>query len=294
VTVTVAFRSLPPDAVVLVTGATDGIGRAAAMALAQRGARLVLHGRSPQRAVSVEREVQRVRRDSVVATVLADFGSLAEVRAMAREIEARVERVDVLVNNAGVYMNQREASSDGFEMTFAVNHLAPFLLTHLLLGGASGGSLSRVVTVASNAHKSGNIALDDLRVERQGFSPLRAYGTSKLANILFSLELARRVRSRGILVNCLHPGVITTKLLTEGFGMRGFDTLGGAADTITRLSLDAADRVGTGGYFYDGHPAEPDALACDERLARAFYEESARMVGVPPLPMAAAQRVPSR
>lgn len=276
-------RPLPDRPVVLLTGATDGIGRATAMYLAKQGARLVLHGRSAERTGVVAAELRNYREDSVVTEVLGDFSSLASVRALATDIEFRAGPIHVIANNAGVFMNDAIITEDGFETTFAVNHLAPFLLTHLLLAGPHRHEIARIVNVASNAHRNGNITARDLRLQMQTFSPGRAYGNSKLANILFSFELAKRLKNEGILVNALHPGVITTKLLTDGFGMRGFDTLDSAAQIISKLSLDPAEAIGTGRYWAGNRPTEPIQTAKDPVLAAAFFAESAKMVGVEPV-----------
>jgi len=269
--------------VVLVTGSTDGIGRTTAVALARRGARVIVHGRAKARVDPVATELRAVAKEAALEPLALDLARLEDVRAAGAVLDARGVSIDVVVHNAGVYMRERVASADGFEMTLAVNHLAPFALTHALLASAAGASLRRIVVVSSVAHTRGTIDLDDLSFERRGFDPYATYAASKLANVLFAVELARRVR-RGVTVNALHPGVVSTKLLTQGFGMRGPDSLDEGAKTSVRLALDEDIASVTGAYFSGGKRAPWSPLAEDRDLARRFYERSAALAGVTPLP----------
>src|SRR5262245_1566281 len=163
--------------VCVVTGGTDGIGKAAAYGLAVQGARLLVHGRDPDKGARAVEELKARSGNPAIEFLQADFGSLADVRRLAAAIVDRTLRIDVLVNNAGAIFVKRALSKDGYEMTFAVNHLAPFLLTHLLLGALKSGAPSRVVTTSSNAHRSAKIAFDDLQITRK-YSPMGAYGAS--------------------------------------------------------------------------------------------------------------------
>jgi NAD(P)-dependent dehydrogenase (short-subunit alcohol dehydrogenase family) len=203
-----------PEKVMLVTGATDGIGKATALELARRGARVIIHGRSVEKVARAKDDISRAASAAQVETAIADLGSLDQVRALAGDLLARFDRLDGLIHNAGVFMNERKLSADGFELTFAVNHLAPFVLTRELLP-LLRASHSRVITVASVAHNRGQIDFDDLNAAR-GFDGYRAYAQSKLANVLFANELAERERDY-LTSNSLHPGVIGTKLLKAGF-----------------------------------------------------------------------------
>ena len=277
---TTALLEAPANPVVLVTGGTDGIGRASVLDLVKRGAQVVVHGRSKARIDAVVKAAEALRKGSVAGVAEADFASLADVRKMVEKLEKDGLRLDALVNNAGVFMNERRVTGDGFEMTFAVNHLAPFLLTELILRSAVSERLARIVNVASGAHRGGHIDRADLRVERPRFSSHSAYGTSKLANVLVTVELAKRIQDRGIAVNAMHPGVISTKLLTEGFGMHGSDKLEDAATLIALLALGPAAKIGSGRYFSDGKLATASAEGRDEGLARAFYDESEKLVGL--------------
>ncbi len=267
---------------ILVTGATDGIGRETARELTRRGARVLVHGRNAGRVAATAAELNALA-GAPAETIVADLASLAAVRAMAAELAARGLQPEVLLHNAGVYMKQRERSVDGFEMTLAVNHLAPFLLTHLVLASAAGERVRRVVNVSSMAHNRGRIDLDDVQLLRAPFNSYASYASSKLANVLFTVELARRLAARGVTVNALHPGVSSTKLLTEGFEMEGSDSLAESAATSVLLCLDEAGAKATGGYYVRGKLAAMHAVARDKELARRFYELSAQLTGAPAL-----------
>jgi NAD(P)-dependent dehydrogenase (short-subunit alcohol dehydrogenase family) len=275
------------DVVVVVTGATDGIGRETARELVRRGARVVVHGRRPDRIAETVAELESLAGTPQPAPVTANFMQLADVRAMGAELAARPHPIHVLINNAGLFMNERELSADGHELTMAVNHDAPFLLTHLLLPKlrTTGRSESpaRILNVSSVAHMRGRIDLADLDFKR-GWSGYGAYAASKLANVLFTVELARRLRDEPIKVNALHPGVVGTKLLREGFGTGGSESLEEGAATSVMLALDPIGAEVSGRYFANQKEARPAAAARDDELAAKFYEESARRVGVEPLP----------
>jgi NAD(P)-dependent dehydrogenase (short-subunit alcohol dehydrogenase family) len=274
----------PP--ITLVTGATDGIGQQTALELARSGHHVILHGRNPRKLEetedSIASEVDGARLDRVVA----DFAELAQVRRMAEDLAERFDHLDVLLANAGVYMNEHRRSEDDIEMTMAVNHFAHFLLAHELLPLLeSAPESARIVNVSSIAHTRGQIDLDDPTLAERDFDPYDAYAASKLANILFTVELARRLEARSseVTVNALHPGVVSTKLLTEGFGMRGSDSLGEGAETSVFLAdSDEVEGV-SGAYFADQKRAKMNPVAGDAELTRRFYEISAEITGVEPL-----------
>jgi NAD(P)-dependent dehydrogenase (short-subunit alcohol dehydrogenase family) len=271
------------DAVVLVTGSTDGIGKETALELARLGARVIVHGRTEARVKKAHEEVARVSTAHTPEPVIADFASLSEVRAMATELESRKLPIDALVNNAGVYMKRRELSADGIEMTLAVNHFAHVLLTHRLLASEVGNALGRIVNVSSIAHSRALIDLEDIENTRGNFDDYQAYATSKLANVLFTVELARRLRARGVLVNAVHPGVVSTKLLTAGFEMRGPDSLGKGARSSVMLAISPEYGHISGVYFMEGREARMHQRAADADFTARYYELSAARVGVEPL-----------
>jgi NAD(P)-dependent dehydrogenase (short-subunit alcohol dehydrogenase family) len=262
---------------ILVTGATDGIGRETALELGRRGAFVWVHGRNPRKVEAVTRLVREVGGPGAEG-LLADLSRLDEVRRLGREVEERAGRLDVLLHNAGIYPAERQVTADGNELTLQVNHLAPFLLTHALLPLLKRSAPARVVVVSSVAHRRGQLDLDDLDLER-GFSTYGAYALSKLCNVLFTFELAERLKGTGITANCLHPGVIDTKLLRDGFGAQGAPTESGAATSVYLALSDEVAGV-TGRYFNDCRPEEVAPSARDEEARRRLWEQSARRVGV--------------
>lgn len=268
---------------ILITGATDGIGRQTARELAALGHELILHGRSADKLGALAAELRDAHGEASIHTVRADFSSLEEVRAMGQELRERFASLDVLLNNAGVFMNDAHTSQDGFEQTMAVNHLAPFLLTHLALPllEASDGR-ARIVNVSSIAHTRGRVEEGDLS-NPPAFDPYRSYAASKLANVLFTRALALRLDADQVTVNALHPGVVSTKLLTEGFGMSGPDSLEEGSQTSKYLALDPAVEGLTGRYFSNTREARMSEIASNEALVHAFYLESAEATGLQPL-----------
>lgn len=271
--------TLPDSPVVLVTGATDGIGRETAVTLARLGARVIAHGRRPERLTAVHGELERASRVSQPAPAEADLSSLAEVRRLAASLSERDEPIDVVVHNAGVFMKNRRVTADGIEMTMAVNHFAPFVLTHSLLAGRHGAAIRRIVNVSSMAHMSGRIDPEDAAYTRQAFDGYDAYAASKLAGVLFSVELPRRLGAHAPTVNALHPGVVTTKLLREGFSMKGGDSLEEGAKTSVFVATDASVAELTGRYFVRCRETRPHQAAADADLCRRFYDETARIAG---------------
>jgi NAD(P)-dependent dehydrogenase (short-subunit alcohol dehydrogenase family) len=263
---------------ILVTGATDGIGRETARELAERGARVLVHGRTRDKAERTAAALAGESGRDRFEAVHGDFASLAEVRALAADVLAQHPALDVLVNNAGVYLHQREQSADGYELTLAVNHLAPFALTHLLLPALERSGHGRIVNVSSIAHRRGRVDLDDLDLTRE-FDGYRAYATSKLINVLATYELARRLAGRPVTVNALHPGVISTKLLRGGFGMSGDEVARGAAGEV-KLALDPALDGTSGRYFDMGQETPSSRVSYDEALQRAVYDASVARTGV--------------
>jgi NAD(P)-dependent dehydrogenase (short-subunit alcohol dehydrogenase family) len=274
---------------VLVTGASSGIGRATAVGLAEEGARLLLVGRTPERCAETLAEIRRrTGRDDAVM-LRADLSSLKEVRHLADEVLARAPRLHVLVNNAGVTLLSRQTTVDGLEATFATNHLAPFLLTGLLLPRLRESAPARIVNVASDAHRlGGRLDLDDLQNERR-YNALRVYAQSKTANILFSQELARRIAGSGITANALHPGAIRSNLgRSEGRVLEAVRRLVGLflkppeEGARTSIWLAGAPEVEgvSGRYFAKCRERRPAAHARDPETARRLWERSEELSGL--------------
>ena len=261
---------------ILVTGSTDGIGKATAMALAKHGCEVIVHGRNEARAQSAQRDLVANTGNSNIRTVAGDFSSLAQVRDMASQI-SNLPQLDVLINNAAIATNRRTLTEDGFESTFGINHLAPFLLTNLLLGRLQNSAPSRIVNVSSGAHTSGHIDLDDLQMSRR-FDGWNAYCSSKLANALFTRELVRRLDSNLVTANFLHPGVIDTKLLHVNFS--GGSSVESGAETPVHLAL-APEVAGVSGcYFVNRRPSPASTVVDDRHLAAALWRVSAELVGL--------------
>jgi len=277
--------------VCLVTGSTHGIGLATAHALAAMGATVLVHGRDLSRARAVARTIGRDTGNRNVRSVHADFAELAQVRRLAQELESGLPRLDVLINNAGVMSAPGALSADGYDLTFAVNHLAPFLLTNLLLARLSQSAPARIVVVASEAHRRAALDFGDLMNARvSGF--LTPYERSKLANLLFARELARRLHGSGVTVNALHPGVVSSGLfraaarplrwLLAALGPVLLQSPRQAARGSVELAL-ASELAGmSGGYYRRGRRCAPSAAAQNDADARALWQESARLTGVAP------------
>jgi retinol dehydrogenase-12 len=272
----------------LVTGATGGIGKETALRLATLGAGVIIVGRDATRGAAAAEEIRGRAPHARVETLTADLSSQAQVRRLAEEVRARHDRLDVLVNNAGVLTMRRQVTADGLEKTFATNHLAPFLLTHLLRGLLERSAPARVVTVASAAHKQVKaIPWDDLA---SGASTRceQTYPLSKLLNVLFTAELARRLRGTGVTANCLHPGFVRTGLGGDVTGVLGAAVRiavrfrpGPATGAETSIYLATAAEVAevTGGYFVKCRPAEPSALARDAGAAARLWRLSEELTG---------------
>jgi NAD(P)-dependent dehydrogenase (short-subunit alcohol dehydrogenase family) len=275
---------------VLITGANTGIGKWTAIGLAQRGAAVAIHSRNPEKGRAAQEEIRRHSGAADVDLLLADFSSLAEVRRLAAEVLERYPRLDVLVNNAGLISGRRAESADGYELTFAVNHLAPFLLTNLLLDRIVASAPARIVTVSSRAHLRAAIDFDDLDVSH-GYQAMDAYGRSKLANVLFTRELARRLEGTGVTANCLHPGVVRSDFGSSG-DLGGIMGAGWAvmqpfllspkqgADTSIHLASSPDVAAISGEYFDRRRVARTSTRARDMAAAERLWRISAERVGL--------------
>jgi retinol dehydrogenase 12 len=275
----------------LVTGATSGIGRETAGRLAMLGATVIVVGRDAARGELAGDEIRRRAPGARVETLTADLSSPAQVRRLAGEVLARYDRLDVLVNNAGVIAMRRQLTADGLETTFATNHLGPFLLTNLLRGLLERSAPARVVTVSSAAHQQvRTIPWDDLPHGSQT-SRVLIYPLSKLLNILFTVELARRLTGTGVTANCLHPGFVRTALGRDVPGVFGAALRlvlrlrpGPATGAKTSVYLASSPEVAevTGGYFINCKRVEPSALAADTQAAARLWTLSEQLAGLDP------------
>jgi len=275
---------------VVITGATNGIGLEAAVALAQMGANVILVGRNAARMAAALATVRQRSGSQDIDSLLCDFSSQASIRKLADELRARCPRIDVLINNAGGVSRERTLTPDGLETTFAVNHLGYFLLTNLLLDLLIKSAPARIINVASVAHYRGTMDLDDPGFERGGYQIMRAYSRSKLANVLFTRELARRLAGTGVTVNAVHPGTVATSIWNVARGaarpliaifklfMRS-PREGG--QRIVHLASRPEVQGITGAYFEDDRTKEPSPLARKDDLAARLWSESARLVGLP-------------
>jgi len=278
--------------VVVVTGANCGIGLEAARALALKGAHVVMTARDRARGEVAVEDVKRSTASGRVELLLLDLASLASVREAAATLATKHAKIDVLVNNAGLVLTERRETKDGFEMTFGVNHLGPFLFTNLLLPNVKAAAPARIVNVASDAHRRGGaLDLDDLMTARRGYSGMRAYCRSKLANILFTRELARRLEGTRVTANALHPGVVKTGFAQDGdtgglvrllWWLGGLFMLSPAQGARTTVHLAASPEVEgvTGRYFARCRESTPTRDAQDDAAARRLWDESARLTGL--------------
>jgi NAD(P)-dependent dehydrogenase (short-subunit alcohol dehydrogenase family) len=273
--------------VVLVTGANSGIGRATALGLARMRATVVMLCRSAKRGEKALRRVRRQSGNEDVHLVLADLSRRQEVFDAAAEFKSRYTRLDVLVNNAGLMTRKRRLTADGFEMQLFVNHLACFLLTGLLLDRLKESAPSRVVNVASTAHSRGRLDFDDLQAESH-YNGWQQYGNTKLANIVFTYELARRLEGTGVTANCLHPGVIRTNLMSNysrvinglWYLLRGFfknADEGSRTPVYLASSPDVADQSGR--YFRNCEPMGTSEQSNDPAVQRRLWEVSQSLTG---------------
>lgn len=274
---------------IVITGASDGIGLECASQLAPQGNTLVLIGRSPAKVAAAVARLNHESPQTKIDSFVCDFASLADVRRLANELLGAYPRIDVLVNNAGTVYDKRQLSVDGYEATFAVNHLAGFLLTELLLDRIVASGSARIVNTASVGHFRGTMDFDDLGFER-GYQIMRAYSRSKLANVLYTRNLATRLAGTGVTVNCLHPGAVATniwagapaiakpilKLAKRLFMISPAE--GGATLTYLASNDEVAGR--TGGYYEKNKLKEPAHLALDEKTGERLVDVSRKLVGL--------------
>jgi NAD(P)-dependent dehydrogenase (short-subunit alcohol dehydrogenase family) len=275
----------------MITGANSGIGKETALALARKGATVVMVSRDRARGEAAQNEVKAQSGNNRVDLLLADLSSQQSIHQLVEDFQRRYSQLHVLINNAGVYMLNWRETVDGLEMSFAVNYLAPFLLTNLLLDTLKASAPARIINVSSEAHEQGYINLDDLQSEK-GFPFMRAYGQSKLAVLMFTYELARLLEGTGVTVNALHPGFVATNIGQSGvpsflrplvrliLSIPGISPEEGAKTSVYLASSPDVEGV-SGRYFVKSIPVRSAPISYDEALQQKLWEESARLVKLP-------------
>jgi NAD(P)-dependent dehydrogenase (short-subunit alcohol dehydrogenase family) len=273
--------------VVLVTGANSGIGLEASVKLARLGAELVMVARDRAKGEAALADVKRRAGSDKVSLLLCDFASQSSIRALATEYRKTHDRLDVLVNNAGSVSDARQVTGDGLEQTFAVNHLGYFLLTHLLLDLVEKSAPSRIVNVSSVGHYRGELDFDNLQYERGGYAIMKAYSRSKLGNVLFTVELARRLAGKGVTVNCLHPGAVATNIWSHApwfarpilsVAKLFMITPEQGGDRIVYLAAAEDVEGQSGGYYENNKRVTPSKLVQDSAVVKRLWDVSAKLV----------------
>jgi len=274
---------------IVITGATSGIGQVAAEELASLGARLVLVARDKGRAAATLARLEARRQGIAHGVHYADLSRLSEVRRVAAEIAAAESRIDLLLNNAGALFGTRKVTEDGLELTFATNHMAYFLLTAGLRERLAQSAPARIVNTASGAHRGAQLDFGDLQTSR-GYRGFGAYQRSKLCNILFTRELARRLAGTGVTANCFHPGFVATRFGDESGGLGALAirlakimalSPTDGAKTLVHLAVSPEVEGVTGAYFHRSRPEAPSAAAQDDEAARRLWAESEKLAGLP-------------
>jgi len=273
------------DNVVMITGANSGIGRAASLALAKMGATLVMVARNKERGEAARSEIIRKSQNNSVDLLLADLSSLESVRQLAADFKKKYSRLDVLINNAGLFNQRRRVIADGYENTFATNYLASFLLTNLQLDLLKASAPSRIINVSSVGHYNGHINFDDLNLEEE-YGGWKAYGQSKLALVLFTHELAKKLQGTGVTVNAVHPGTVATKIWSRPFGPVGFimalpklfmTSPEKGAETIIYLA-SSPDAKGLNGEYLEKLKVKKSSdESYDEEIAQRLWDVSAKL-----------------
>jgi NAD(P)-dependent dehydrogenase (short-subunit alcohol dehydrogenase family) len=274
----VELMGLMDSRVVLVTGSTDGIGKATALELAREGATVLLHGRNLQKGEAVLKDIRRITRSDRLHLYIADFCSLEQVSRLAAQVQEEHDRLHLLINNAGTFEPECKITEDGIETTFCVNYLAAFLLTGELLDLLKASAPSRIINVASAAHWDGAMEWDRLQ-GKDNYQGFAAYALSKLAMILFTYSLAERLQGTGVTANCLHPGVIRTKLLRAGFGDYPGETPEKGARTSVYLASSSEVEGISGRYFEDCKAVLSSLMSYDPKLQEKLWRKSKELTG---------------
>jgi NAD(P)-dependent dehydrogenase (short-subunit alcohol dehydrogenase family) len=273
------------DKVVMITGANSGIGKATSLALAKMDATVVMVARSKERGEAAKAEIIKESQNNSVDLLLADLSSLESVQQLATEFRKKYSKLHVLINNAGLFNRKRHVTTDGYENTFATNYLAPFLLTNLQLGLLKASAPSRIINVSSVGHYNGHINFEDLNLEKE-YGGWKAYGQSKLALVLFTHELAKKLRGSGVAVNALHPGTVATNIWTRPFGPAGFITAlpklfmaspEEGAETIVYLASSPDAQSLSGEYLEKLKVKKSSEESYDEEIAQRLWDVSAKL-----------------
>jgi len=273
------------DKIVMITGANSGIGKAASLALANMGATVVMVARNKEKGEAAKAEIIRETGNSSVDLLLADLSSLDSVRQLATEFQKKYPKLHVLINNAGLFNQGRHVTTDGYENTFATNYLAAFLLTNLQLEQLKASAPSRVINVSSVGHYKGHINFDDLNLEKE-YGGWKAYGQSKLALVLFTHELAKKLQGTGVTVNAVHPGTVATNIWTRPFGPAGFITAlpklfmaspEKGAETIVYLASSSDAQSLSGEYLEKSKVKKSSEESYDEEIAQRLWDVSAKL-----------------
>lgn len=277
------------DKLVMVTGATAGIGKVTARELARKGATVIVVGRSREKCETIINDIRTTTGNPNVSFMVADLASQAEIRRLATEFYAQHDHLDVLVNNAGAVNTKRMESPNGIELTFAVNHLNYFLLTHLLLPALKAAPTARIVNVASDAHMGGALDFNDLEYKQRRYNAFSAYAQSKLANIMFTYELARRLTGSTVTANALHPGFVSTRFGANNGGIFTFIPLlarligvnedKGAETSIYLASSPDVDGV-SGAYYSEGRLSKSKQVSYDTAAQQRLWQISEQMTGI--------------
>lgn len=263
---------------ILITGSTDGIGKRTAEILANMGHKVIIHGRNKNKCITTVEEIKEATGNSLIEYLVADLSSFTSVKKSVGEFINKNRKLDVLINNAGVYKKEKSFTEDGYEETFAVNHLSAFILTGMLLPLIKNGSPARIINVSSMAHERAKFNIEDINFTNR-YNDYIAYANSKLANILFTNYLAAKLPTNEITVNSLHPGVITTKLLKEGFGISGSSLDEGAATSVYLATNEDVKNI-TGKYFVKKAIANTSKSAQDIKLAAELWSLSEKITGI--------------
>ena len=273
------------DKVVMITGANSGIGKAASLALAKMDATVVMVARSKERGEAAKAEIIKESQNNSVDLLLADLSSIESVQQLATEFQKKYSKLHVLVNNAGLFNRKRHVTTDGYENTFATNYLAPFLLTNLQLALLKDSAPSRIINVSSVGHYNGHINFDDLNLEKE-YGGWKAYGQSKLALVLFTHELAKKLQGSGVTVNAVHPGTVATNIWSRPFGPAGFITAlpklfmaspEKGAETIVYLASSSDAQSLSGEYLEKLKVKRSSEESYDEEIAQRLWDVSAKL-----------------